>query len=360
MQHLDEGIIHTWLDGELSPEEAAAVEAHVAECAQCAATAAEARGFIAGSSRILTALDDAPRNVIPIRPVVRRRLGPAWRAAAAVLLVALGTVAIRNTLRVDRSTAKETPASDSVTITSSAREESVAPSIGNPGGTAAASVGNPGGTAAADQFRPTVLSQPAAPSKAATTKPMATVPVRAPAPEGMVAQAQRSDVSKARTFDKSAEAPVSAPSADLATSEGSGYSTSEELLKIVRVDSTSLERRTVFEVAPNETVTLVERAVSPVGEAGKVTVTGTTTAAAGLSAPVGGDSRRVMSTPAAKANIAAAPSQVTSGFVNTEQTIEWKDPTTGRVLRLTGRFPAERLQEIRKRIERQRAGQKKP
>src|SRR5687767_3685448 len=60
MQHLDEGTIHAWLDGELSADEAARAEAHVATCATCADAVAEARGFIAASSRILTALDNVP------------------------------------------------------------------------------------------------------------------------------------------------------------------------------------------------------------------------------------------------------------------------------------------------------------
>ena len=68
MQHLDEGTIHSWLDGVLSAEEAARVEAHVKDCAQCQAAVAEARGLIAASSRILTALDNAPRGVIPALP----------------------------------------------------------------------------------------------------------------------------------------------------------------------------------------------------------------------------------------------------------------------------------------------------
>ena len=50
IQHLDEGTIHSWLDGALSADEAARVEAHVKECAQCQAAVAEARGFIAASS----------------------------------------------------------------------------------------------------------------------------------------------------------------------------------------------------------------------------------------------------------------------------------------------------------------------
>ena len=60
MRHLDEGTIHAWLDGALSPDEAAHAEAHVASCTVCADAVAEARGLIAASSRILLALDDVP------------------------------------------------------------------------------------------------------------------------------------------------------------------------------------------------------------------------------------------------------------------------------------------------------------
>ena len=90
MQHPDEGVIHTWLDGELPAEEAAAIEAHIAECADCAAAVAEARGLIAASSRIVSALDIVPGDVIPVAAPRKR----AWyantqlRAAAAVLFVA--------------------------------------------------------------------------------------------------------------------------------------------------------------------------------------------------------------------------------------------------------------------------------
>jgi putative zinc finger protein len=65
MQHLDEGTIHAWIDGALSPEETRAAEAHVASCAECQAAVAEARGLIAAASRILTALDDVPGGVLP-------------------------------------------------------------------------------------------------------------------------------------------------------------------------------------------------------------------------------------------------------------------------------------------------------
>src|SRR3954468_13186248 len=97
MQHLDEGTIHSWLDGALSADESARGDTHVKECPQCAAAVAEARGFIAASSRILTALDHAPRGVVPIAAPTRRLDPFIWRVAATVLVVAGATlVVVRN------------------------------------------------------------------------------------------------------------------------------------------------------------------------------------------------------------------------------------------------------------------------
>ncbi len=107
MPHLDEGMIHAWLDSALTDEERTSAEAHVAECESCSAAVAEARGLIAASSRILSALDDVPAGVIPIAtrapemttsrvgtresPARRWITHPMMRAAAALLLVATGT-----------------------------------------------------------------------------------------------------------------------------------------------------------------------------------------------------------------------------------------------------------------------------
>jgi hypothetical protein len=99
MQHLEEGVIHAWLDGELPPGEREAVEAHVASCDECKAAVAEARGFIAGSSRILMALDAVPGGVLPTststpsaRAPKRFTISRAWMAAAAVLVLSTATV----------------------------------------------------------------------------------------------------------------------------------------------------------------------------------------------------------------------------------------------------------------------------
>src|SRR5688500_15068975 len=65
MRHPDEGEIHAWIDGSLDPANAAGIEAHIAGCPSRAAAGAEARGLIAGASRILMALDGVPSGVIP-------------------------------------------------------------------------------------------------------------------------------------------------------------------------------------------------------------------------------------------------------------------------------------------------------
>jgi hypothetical protein len=110
MQHLDEGTIHAWLDGALSGEEAARVEEHAAACERCAAAIAEARGLVAGASRILMSLDNVPSSVTPqgraaptLSASTRQQpralwhalhLTPARAAAAAVVFLAVGTTLV--------------------------------------------------------------------------------------------------------------------------------------------------------------------------------------------------------------------------------------------------------------------------
>jgi hypothetical protein len=81
MTHIDEGTIHAWLDGALPPDEGARLQAHVADCPACSAAVAEARGLIAASSRILSALDDVPGGVIP-RAEAQARVAPGERGGA--------------------------------------------------------------------------------------------------------------------------------------------------------------------------------------------------------------------------------------------------------------------------------------
>ena len=88
MQHPEEGIIHAWLDGALSTDEAAALESHVDSCADCADRVAEARGLIAASSRIVNSLDAVPGGVIPAAPKKRSLwVRASWPTAIAATLV---------------------------------------------------------------------------------------------------------------------------------------------------------------------------------------------------------------------------------------------------------------------------------
>jgi len=113
-EHPDEGTIHAWLDGALDAASAARVDAHVRGCAACSALTAEARGLIAGASRVVAALDDVPTGTRPgwaqsevggagtasattstttaaDRSVWRRlRVTPARAAIAATIIVAAG------------------------------------------------------------------------------------------------------------------------------------------------------------------------------------------------------------------------------------------------------------------------------
>jgi len=64
-EHPDEGLIHAWLDDALSAADAERLAEHVRTCAECQARVAEARGLIAGASRIIAALDDVPAGTRP-------------------------------------------------------------------------------------------------------------------------------------------------------------------------------------------------------------------------------------------------------------------------------------------------------
>lgn len=105
--HTEEGALHAYIDGELTPAEAAALELHVGGCARCAAALAEARGYVAAAHRVITALDAAPASAIPsATPAVAassaparrerrsRMLRPEYARAAALLLLVAGTAVV--------------------------------------------------------------------------------------------------------------------------------------------------------------------------------------------------------------------------------------------------------------------------
>jgi hypothetical protein len=185
MQHLDEGTIHAWLDGALPPDEGARVEAHVGECERCAAAVAEARGLIAGASRILTALDDVPGDVIPgratpalppVAPAAARRWRPrltsgAMRAAAVIAFLAAGGVAVS---RVANEAPREPALASSETISDTERADVAMTAQTSPaGGAADASAGGAGAARAAepDAARSATPAVPPPPRPAARPAP---------------------------------------------------------------------------------------------------------------------------------------------------------------------------------------------
>lgn len=109
--HPDEGTIHAWLDGALDAQESARLEAHVAGCAACASRVAEARGLIAGASRVVGLLDEQPEPLIKPASTPTAgtehsvwrllRVTPARAAIAATLVVAVGIALTHGHVAVD-------------------------------------------------------------------------------------------------------------------------------------------------------------------------------------------------------------------------------------------------------------------
>ncbi len=104
MEHLDEGLVHAWLDDALSADEARDIASHVQSCVSCAALVAEARGFMAASTRIVAQLDHVSANVIPRNTVTAHRKQQrrrAWwqhrgfAAAAALGVTTMSWIALR-------------------------------------------------------------------------------------------------------------------------------------------------------------------------------------------------------------------------------------------------------------------------
>jgi hypothetical protein len=101
--HPDDGQIHAWLDGALGAASSAVVEAHVISCADCTMRVAEARGLIAGASRVVRMLDETPApslRSVAVRapePSLWRamRVTPARASIAAALVVAVGITLTR-------------------------------------------------------------------------------------------------------------------------------------------------------------------------------------------------------------------------------------------------------------------------
>ena len=99
MSHVDEGTLHAYLDGELSPPERTALEIHLAQCASCGARLAEERSLIERASAVLGGARPSERPAPPLselasprrrgRRILGARLPFAW-AATVVLALGIG------------------------------------------------------------------------------------------------------------------------------------------------------------------------------------------------------------------------------------------------------------------------------
>jgi len=388
MQHLDEGTIHSWLDGALSADEAARVEAHVKECPQCAAAVAEARGFIAGASRILTALDNAPRGVMPVAAPKKRVDPMVWRVAATLLVVAAGTMVVfrngGNKTQEPTFTLSEEP--DTAPIPKPALPIVIQgnPSRGN-------AIGNSRPSAAPGEKRTAKTAEPdGLPTTERTSPalaPQANYSAKAPAPASQTniplhennAVAGETAAAADKISVSSAYAQAAPPSPQLLSRErgAAALNAASETapLKIIGTPRQLGAKITLYEVAPGDTVTLTEAIPLALSQ---VVVTGATTTrqAGGRSAAAPSkaradaaaitsmaDSQHAAGVPSS-APVVSAPAPASQlGMVKALHTITWTDRATGNALALTGRMPEARLQLIKIRIERERAAaaaKKKP
>jgi hypothetical protein len=354
MQHLDEGTIHSWLDGALSADEAARVEAHVAECPQCATAVAEARGFVAASSRILTALDHVPRGVVPAALPVRWYNRAAWRAAAAVLVVAVGS------LIVVRNDGNNAPKSSFVpghetpdTIAKPAPPIIIAP--------AATPEPKKPATASAPSTQSALSSGAASRGRAAAEADLSGKPVRRAAPIQGVTRERARDEGVDAVADRDAAAPPQVAGAVMAVPQGAvssrvagvtmmGAVASEPApLKVVGTPRVLGAKVTLYEVAPGDTVTFTEALNIQLNA---VVTTGISSAETQARRPTAKSAAAAPTQPPSQ-SAAAPPLQVE--IANGVTSISWPDVATGNMLKLSGHMSVERLTEIKRRIERERA-----
>jgi putative zinc finger protein len=333
MQHPDEGMIHTWLDGELSAEDAAALEAHVAECAPCAVAVAEARGLIAGSSRIVSFLDSVPAGVIPeARPAHRSWYSTTqFRAAAAFLLVAGSSLLVvrRNETKADKLMAVAAPPAVA-TDAMSAAAAAPAPFSGKTAvaGQTAVPKKNPASPGVAGSLNGPVAGKNApvagknAPVEDSRTESILN---RASAIAGVAGSATPSKVAASMPAIQDSGARAASTIAGLAA---------ETALKLIRTDSLRGVTNTVFEMTNGIQLIMTER--DPLAFS-----TGATQSTSGRELSV--------SPKVATSAAPALPRPLAKDEVKFSdyRTITWVDAATGRRYSLTGPLPPDQLEKFK-------------
>lgn len=277
MQHPDEGTIHAWIDGELSPDDMSALEAHLTECPECSALAAEARGLVAASSRIVSALDIIPGDVIP-KAAPRRRpwyASTQLRAAAAVVIVAgASLLVVRNgeVKKMERAVQTSAPAQ----VAAPAVEPMVDSASS---GMASAPVAAPAPTRAAAATRPKNAPEKALEGKVAGVRELDlrketandAVKIAAPAPTPAVAQSSGAHVMADQITGLKPEAARDSIKTDslvqrrrfgattqLSEAVVTGVATSTAPIALKKIRADSAGNVAVYEVSPGVEVTLID------------------------------------------------------------------------------------------------------
>jgi len=116
MSHVDDGTLHAYLDGELPPDEARGVDAHLAQCPDCRTRLEEERALIGRADELLGRAAPPDRALPPFRPGDVKpparlwwqvRLPLAW-AATVVLALGAGLYLGSGTLRREPPAEKRT------------------------------------------------------------------------------------------------------------------------------------------------------------------------------------------------------------------------------------------------------------
>jgi len=381
MQHPDEGMIHAWIDGALMAEEAASLESHAAQCDQCAAAIAEARGLVAASSRILLALDDVPAGVIPL-PVPKAR---AWyarndlRAAAAVLFVASASLVVARG-RQDVSPRTNDVASLSVdtsapTSASSIATTSTAAAEARTMAAAPARDMQPESQMARQRAGTEVIRDAARPTAAANSMPLAKAGAAAPAGVAPIVAApvarDRMTVTNEADFSGKGVRGGSAAGMDSGQTRriGSSQFALEQVvvtgvasevpraaradaranaatLKIVRADTAQRVRTIVYEVSKGVEVTLTQTEPTSFDQP---TVLQGRSAGAAVQAP-----SAPLPTPPALATVPRVAGSAVTVMKAPINSISWADTATGRTYTLTGALARGELEALKMRIAAQR------
>ena len=349
MQHPDEGTIHAWLDGALNSEERASFEAHAASCAECSAAIAEARGLIAASSRIVSALDIVPGGVIPTRKPAARPwyASTQLRAAAAVMFVAGASfLLVRDKGSESLSDVAQRVMTEQAPAPVQADEDMAAAGAATPPqqeprqtATANSAVRR---EAVAQRKAEVLRTSPGATGSAVEAAQSATdvAPPAAPAPAPMVAAAP--PVAELRDTSRLGKAAVAAAPVVVTGVAATSQKLSSDL-RVLGVDSTSGVRVTRYRIASGAELTLTE---------GGNEFTGRGLAsgerrfdAARPTAPVPAPpamERQATGADASRAQLSASLPVLS---------VTWTDPSNQRVYTLAGRVSKETLEEVKAKIQ---------